>query len=84
MNETQTADSSGPGAVERTTATARRTALIAIGVIFGLFAAVNTRQVRVSFMFGDVTMPLIIVILITLLAGMAIGWLAATLRKRGS
>ena len=75
----------GPGVVKRTTKTASRVALVVVGVLVGLFAAVNTRDVEVSWVFGDpLQTPLILVIGLALLAGLIIGWLAATLRHRGS
>lgn len=75
----------GPGVVKRTTKTASRVALVVVGVLVGLFAAVNTRDVEVSWVFGDpLQTPLILVIALTLVAGLVLGWLAATLRHRGS
>lgn len=74
----------GPGVVKRTTKTATRVALVVVGVLVGLFAAVNTRDVAVSWVFGDpLQTPLILVIGVALLAGLILGWLGATLRHRG-
>lgn len=75
----------GDGVVKKTTVTARRVALVVVGVLVGLFAAVNTRDVEVSWVFGDpLQTPLILVIAVSLAAGLILGWLAATLRHRGS
>ena len=73
------------GVVQRTRRRATRVALVVVGVLVGLFAAVNTRDVAVSWVFGDpLQTPLIVVIGVCLLAGLVLGWLAATLRHRGS
>lgn len=74
-----------PGVVRRTTKRATRVGLVVIGILVGLFAAVNTRDVEVSWVFGDpLQTPLILVIGISLLAGVLLGWLGSTLRHRGS
>lgn len=72
-----------PGVVRRTRRTASRIALVVLGVLVGVFAAVNTRSVEVSWVFGDpLQTPLILAIGVALVAGMLIGWLVATLRHR--
>lgn len=74
----------GAGVVRRTTRTATRIALVVIGVLVGLFAAVNTREVAVSWVFGDpLQTPLILVIAVSLAAGLMLGWLGAAVRHRG-
>ncbi|HST43515.1 MAG TPA: LapA family protein [Conexibacter sp.] len=69
------------------TATARskrdRARLIAVAIlaaIAGLFAIVNLEQVKVDLIFGSAKLPLIIVIVLCLLIGVAIG---AVLGRRG-
>lgn len=72
-----------PGVVRRTRKTASRIALVVLGVLVGVFAAVNTRSVEVSWVFGDpLQTPLILAIAVALVAGVLIGWLGATLRHR--
>lgn len=76
-------DDARPGVVKRTWRTTTRIALVVIGVLVGLFAAVNTRSVEVSWVFGDpLQTPLIVAIAVALVAGILIGWLTAALRHR--
>jgi len=56
-----------------------QTARIVVGVVL-LAAAVavvvdNRRDIRIGYVFGDVTAPLILVLVVTAVVGAAIGWL---------
>jgi uncharacterized integral membrane protein len=56
-----------------------QTARIVVGVVL-LAAAVavivdNRRDTRIGYVFGDVTAPLILVLIVTAVVGAAIGWL---------
>jgi uncharacterized integral membrane protein len=58
--------------------------LIGIGVVVAyllLFAVLNTRRVRVSFVFGSTRVSLIWVILLCLVAGLVIGVLASQIHR---
>ncbi len=61
----------------------KRVALVVLGALIALFAVFNSRDVDVRWIFGDpIQTPLILVIVISLVVGIAIGWLAAILRGR--
>ena len=73
----------GPGVVKRTTSTIKRILLVVIGALIALFAVFNSQNVEVRWIFGDpIQTPLILAIAVTLVAGMAIGWLTAKLNSR--
>jgi uncharacterized integral membrane protein len=61
---------------------ARSGALIVLAVLVMLFAVSNARQVQVDWIFGSGKAPLIVVILITLLVGIVITYLAGRLARR--
>lgn len=67
----------------------RRIAAIVVGVLIVVFALVNTDKVKVSWIVTSTTTPLIVVIVVTFLLGLAGGYLlhgrrakAADARKR--
>ena len=49
--------------------------LVVIGLL-ALFAALNTADVEIDYLFGDVTAPMIIVIAVSAVAGLIIGLVA--------
>ncbi len=75
----------GPGVVRRTTSTAKRVLLVAIGALVALFAVFNSQEVEVKWIFGDpIQTPLILALTVTFVAGAAVGWLWAKVSSRGS
>lgn len=52
---------------------ARTWSMVALGVLITLFAVLNLKQVRVDWIVGSGKAPLIIVIVISLLVGLALG-----------
>lgn len=75
----------GPGRVKRTARQIKQAFLVIIGALIAIFAITNLDPVPVSWIFGDpVSTPLIVVIAIALVAGLAIGWLLAKLSARNS
>lgn len=72
-----------PSAIQSTTTGVKRALLVVLGALAALFAVFNSRRVEVRWIFGDpVETPLILVIVISLLIGVLIGWLSAKLRTR--
>jgi uncharacterized integral membrane protein len=61
---------------------ARTGAVLVIAVLVTLFAVKNAKQVQVDWVVGSGKAPLIVVILVTLLAGIVITYLAERLRRR--
>lgn len=53
-----------------------------LGGLIVLFAVVNSEAVTVNLLFAEVTLSLSLLILISALAGVVFGWLAAALRGR--
>jgi uncharacterized integral membrane protein len=56
----------------------------AIGIavaLLAIFALVNTDEVKVDFLIGDTTMPLIIALLISAALGAVIGYIAPIVRR---
>ena len=65
--------------------TARTGALVVLAVLATLFAVLNLDEVKVDWIFGSGRAPLIIVIVISLLAGILLSYFADRLsRKRRS
>ena len=59
--------------------------MLPIGALIAAFAISNSQEVKVRWIFGDaVQVPLIVVIVIALVAGLIIGWVAAKLGSRHS
>jgi uncharacterized integral membrane protein len=64
-------------------ALARSLALVILAVLITLFAVLNLKEVRVDWIFGSGKAPLIIVIVVSLLVGIVIAYIAERLvRKR--
>lgn len=61
---------------------ARLLAALAAGGLLAAFAVLNTGKVEVNWVFGTVETPLIIVILVCLALGIAIGLLGGSVRTR--
>ena len=75
----------GPGRVKRTARTFKQVVLVVIGALIAAFAISNNQEVKVRWIFGDpVFAPLILVIVIALVAGLVLGWIASKLSGRGS
>lgn len=53
-----------------------------LGALVVLFAALNFDEVQVNWIVGTWSTPLIVVILVSLLVGVAIGWMASRQRSR--
>jgi uncharacterized integral membrane protein len=65
--------------------TARTAAVVVLAVLATLFAVLNLDEVKVDWIFGSGRAPLIIVIVISLLAGIVLSYFADRLaRKRRS
>ena len=56
-------------------ASARMVAAIVLAVVLTLFAVLNSQRVRVHLIFGTTHLPMIVVIAICGLIGLAVGWL---------
>jgi uncharacterized integral membrane protein len=62
---------------------ARSAALVILAVLITLFAVLNLKQVKVDWIFGSGHAPLIVVIVISLLVGIVLTYIAErVLRKR--
>ena len=74
----------GTGAAKRSgTELARLLLAVTAGGLLAAFAVLNTGEVKVNWIFGSFRTPLIIVILVCLAAGLAIG-LASGWRGKGA
>ena len=62
--------------------TARRAALVVLAVLTTLFAVLNVDEVKVNWIFGSGHAPLIIVIVISLLAGIVLSYFADRLARK--
>jgi uncharacterized integral membrane protein len=61
---------------------ARTGALVVLAVVATLFAVLNTESVQVNWILGSGHAPLIIVIVISLLAGLVLAYMADRLSRR--
>jgi uncharacterized integral membrane protein len=62
---------------------ARSVALVVLAVLITLFAVLNVKEVRVDWIFGTSSTPLIVVIVVSLLVGVLLGHFSAVrLRRR--
>lgn len=61
----------------------RTIAFLILGVLAIWFIAANTASVQIRLWIPTVTLPLWLVLLVTLLVGAALGWLLARRRARG-
>jgi uncharacterized integral membrane protein len=62
--------------------TARTATLVVVGILATLFAVFNAKDVQVNWIVGSGKAPLIIVIVISLLAGIVIAYLADRLQRK--
>ena len=60
----------------------RTVAGLSIGALVAVFAVLNLDEVEVNWIVGTVSTPLIVVIGVTFLLGMAMGWIAHAARGR--
>jgi uncharacterized integral membrane protein len=56
--------------------TVRTAGLVVLAILITLFAVLNTKEVKVNWVFGSGKAPLIIVIVITLLVGIVLAYFA--------
>ncbi|HUB36003.1 MAG TPA: lipopolysaccharide assembly protein LapA domain-containing protein [Solirubrobacteraceae bacterium] len=69
---------SGPQKPKRgTRETARMAGMVVLAVVITLFAVLNTESVQVNWILGSGEAPLIIVIVISVLVGVVLGYLAS-------
>lgn len=61
---------------------AKQILMVALGGLIVLFAFVNLEAVTVNLLFAEVQLSLSLLILISALAGMSIGWMGGALRGR--
>lgn len=64
------------------TFTPRDALLVAVVALVVLFAVLNTREVRVNWIIGTTSTPLIIVIAVSMLLGTGVGYLAARGKRK--
>lgn len=62
--------------------TARTSALVLLGILATLFAAKNAKDVEVNWIVGSGKAPLIIVIVVSLLAGIVLAYLAERMQRK--
>jgi uncharacterized integral membrane protein len=62
--------------------TARTASLVVLAVLATVFAVLNSNEVKVDWIVGSGHAPLIVVIVISLLAGIVLTYLAEHLRRR--
>jgi uncharacterized integral membrane protein len=77
-------EKSGPGAVKQTTSSVKHFIVLALLAVVVIFAVINTQKVDVDWVFGTVQTPLIVVIAVTLLIGLVVGYGSAKYRGRGA
>jgi uncharacterized integral membrane protein len=63
---------------------ARTAAIVVLAILLTLFAVFNLKDVKVSYVFGSGKAPLIVVIVISVLFGIVLTYLAERLQKRRS
>ncbi|MEA2199956.1 MAG: hypothetical protein QOI89_552 [Solirubrobacteraceae bacterium] len=61
---------------------ARTAALIILAILATLFAVLNVKEVKVNWVFGSGRAPLIIVIVVSLLAGIVLSYFADRLARK--
>ncbi len=54
-----------------------------VAVVLILFVALNSQQVKINFIVGSATTPLVFALLIAAVLGMLIGWLGPRVRRGG-
>jgi uncharacterized integral membrane protein len=60
----------------------RQIAAIVLVAIVVVFAIANTQDVKIDFVFGDVTLPLFVIIAVVGLLGFGAGWLVRGRRDK--
>jgi uncharacterized integral membrane protein len=63
---------------------ARTIALVVLAILVTLFAVFNLKEVKVSYVFGSGKAPLIVVIVISVLFGIVLTYLAERLQRKKS
>jgi uncharacterized integral membrane protein len=61
---------------------ARTAALVVLAILITLFAVFNLKEVKVSYVFGSGKAPLIVVIVISVLFGIVLTYLAERLQRK--
>jgi uncharacterized integral membrane protein len=61
---------------------ARTAALVILAILITLFAVFNLKEVKVSYVFGSGKAPLIIVIVISVLVGIVLGYFAERIPRK--
>lgn len=61
---------------------ARTAALVVLAILVTLFAVFNLNEVKVSYVFGSTHAPLIVVIVISVLFGIVLTYLAERLQRK--
>jgi uncharacterized integral membrane protein len=75
--------SGGPAAKKRSRREIARTAaLVILAILITLFAVFNLKEVKVSYVFGSGKAPLIIVIVISVLVGIVLGYFADRIPRK--
>jgi uncharacterized integral membrane protein len=73
----------GAGAKKRSQREITRTAaLVILAILITLFAVFNLKEVKVSYVFGSGKAPLIIVIVISVLVGIVLGYFAERIPRK--
>jgi uncharacterized integral membrane protein len=79
----QPAAGGGAAAKKRSQREVARTAsLVVLAILITLFAVFNLKEVNVSYVFGSGKAPLIIVIVISLLVGIVLGYFADRIPRK--
>jgi uncharacterized integral membrane protein len=79
----QPAAAGSAGAKKRSQREIARTAsLVILAILITLFAVFNLKEVKVSYVFGSGKAPLIIVIVISALVGVVLGYLADRIPRK--
>ena len=80
----QQGHAAGPGGLDKRSRRelVRTSALVVLAILITLFAVFNLEKVKVSYVFGSGEAPLIIVIVISVLVGILLGYFAERLPRR--
>jgi uncharacterized integral membrane protein len=62
--------------------TARSVALVVLAILVTLFAVFNLNEVKVSYVFGSTHAPLIVIIVVSVLFGIVLTYLAERLQRK--
>jgi uncharacterized integral membrane protein len=61
---------------------ARAVALVVLSVLITLFAVLNVKEVEVNWIFGTIDTPLIVVIVVSVVVGILLGYFAEMRARR--